>query len=303
MAVDRTTGKSTVLAGATTAGCIDAPVGADARFSSDADYPVLVAGSDGTYIYITDACGLRRVDPATGATSTITSDRYLSISIAGQKLYAWGHAGYRDMLYTWDLTTGTILHWASPPGGIWGAVAIAADNTSVWIVGGNGDSLYRLNPVTSETTRVGTPPLGWAPTRTLLSVGDYLYTTLGTQAFPDARTRLIRISKSDGSAELIAGQQTAGDADGLYADAQFSNITGIASDGTDIFVADSADASGSVRQLKKAKLPVDNGGPSLWRETAGGYNPSLSAPCVAACHADPVQTDTGALFEPATDAP
>src|SRR5207244_4002117 len=147
MRVDTTTGATSVLAG--TAGtnyCQDGPTGTAVTFAPDTTVnpEIHLAGTDGTYIYTNDNCGVRTTDPATGTDTTIT---------------------------------------ALPPG---------------------------------------------QPSDTMLSAGNYLYAALRASGI----SALVRIGKSDGSAQLIAGGAYTGHADGILTDAAFNTITGIASDGT-----------------------------------------------------------------------
>jgi hypothetical protein len=65
--VDKTTGVTSVLAGSVgERGCVDAAAGSQARFSDSAYVHPRIVGSDGTFVYASDSCGLRRVDAATG---------------------------------------------------------------------------------------------------------------------------------------------------------------------------------------------------------------------------------------------
>ncbi|MET8147895.1 RHS repeat-associated core domain-containing protein [Actinoplanes sp. NPDC049668] len=131
----------------------------------------------------------------------------------------------------------------------------------------------------------------------MVSVGDYLYAAQRDSTGSTALS-IVRINKLDGTKMLIAGF-SAGHADGAFYDAQFAGVTGIASDGKHLYAADSGAIGAWLRKIRKIKRPVDLGGPTLPWETAGGGNPA-ECNCNAS-YADPIQTDTGALFEPATD--
>jgi RHS repeat-associated protein len=299
MRVDRTSGAVSVLAGSSSgSSCTDAPDGAGAQFSGGNSYPLSplrVIGGDGTFAYVADGCGLRRVDPTSGATLTLNSMRNTWTSITGQ--YVYGRSN--NTIYRWDLTTGTskTISTSAPSG------QVVGDATNVWIIHAGTRAVHRMAVDTGTsvmlTNQLPLPATSDATPTAVLSVGDYLYLNVnnGTSYFPS----LARINKTSGFMEVIAGSGVAGYADGVYTDAQFGNITGIAAADGKFYIADTHYAFGArVRVVRAVKRPVAIGGPSLYRETVGGYNLAGYAPCNA-CHGDPVQTDTGALLEPVKD--
>ena len=295
--VDLATGAVSTLAGAAgDARCVDAAIGAESRFETYA--PVTVVGSDGTFVITRDQCGLRRVDPTTGATITMTGMRFGSGTLVGTTFY--GVDNGMGGLYRVDMTAGTRTRLSGIGG--YGA-PVAADTNAVWLL--YSGSLQRFDLATGNLTTVGALPVDvYAYATTMISVGNYIYTNGMFQSaqYPYPQyTGLVRISKADGSTQLIAGGLGAGHLDGVYTDARFDGITGFAATGGNLFVADSSSSGGgSLRALRGVKLPTADGGPSLWRETTGGRNPSEDALCFV-CEGDPVQTDTGALLEPASD--
>jgi hypothetical protein len=220
---------------------------------------------------------------------------YRSTAFAGHYLYA---ASYNSSaIIRIDLAAGTAPTYIGMiPDSNNTSSAIAADNTNVWAVSPYTNVLSRIDPTTGTATTITNLP--GSGTNVLLSVGGYLYASVaGGLGF----TTVYRIEKATGTWQLVAGSGTAGLGDGSYSDAMFAGITGIASDGTSLYVSDSAAGVGTfLRVLGSMKSTTADGGPSGWRETAGGQNPSENGHCFG-CAADPVQTDTGALLESAVD--
>ncbi|MEV4350300.1 DUF6531 domain-containing protein [Actinoplanes sp. NPDC049596] len=211
--------------------------------------------------------------------------------MSGRWLYIAGSSN----LWRYDLVSGNRFTSVPTNARLYGGARnIAADGSYVYQPDGLG-SLYRIDPATGATTQI-TATLPYTAVQALVSVGDFLYAAYASNTSPYTATTITRISKNYGTTALIAGSGLVGHVDGLYGDASFTAITGLASDGKYLFAADGS----SLRKILKAKIPVAPGGPSLPGETIGGSNPSEAAPCNA-CHGDPVQTDTGALVEPATD--
>ncbi|MBG0825834.1 RHS repeat-associated core domain-containing protein [Planomonospora sp. ID91781] len=287
--VNKSTGATSTLAGVTSSSsCSDASNGADARFafktfSNNNARPPRVVATDGRMIYVTDDCGLRSVNPATGATTTLTGTYYDDAAMVGSSLYVYD-SGW-SQITQYDLVTGTYrtLSGKFPGGGL------AGDDRYLWIV--ENGSLHRIDPVTgsSATSTTNLHRVSSA----LLSVGDYLYTSVEYSQNSVSHYRLYRINKVDGTGTLV------------NTDPMSSWVRSLASDGTRLYLTND---SKQLLAIRKAKLPIHEGGPSLPGETVGGYNPSIGgagapdeAACNNACHGDPVQTDTGALLEPVTD--
>ncbi|ROP28170.1 intein/intein [Couchioplanes caeruleus] len=198
--------------------CVDASSGAQARIWSST---ARVIGTDGSLIYVYDySCGLRAVNPATGATRTIKATVNTTTAIAGRYLYT--HDGSSSKIWRYDLQSGQstvvvgVFNMAS--GGV-----LAADNTHLWVFRNDDDRLYRLDlNNTSATAQTFALPSTEAFTAAR-SAGDYIYYT-------DSRNLLTRISKSDGSTQIVAG-------DGAHDDELLYNTTAIATDGTYLYTA------------------------------------------------------------------
>ncbi|WP_213014003.1 hypothetical protein, partial [Paractinoplanes toevensis] len=151
--------------------CTSYSSGDNAQFRTD--YARLrVVGADGRFIYATDTCGIRRIDPGSGAVTSLTSSGNFgspiaSVAIAGKYLY------FVDNVYGGltqiDLDSSrTILLNKSTTG------AVAADDTAVWIV--SGTYLLKIDPVSGNAVTISDHLAtgGHTPTA-ILSVGDYLY--------------------------------------------------------------------------------------------------------------------------------
>ncbi|WP_199517150.1 hypothetical protein, partial [Nucisporomicrobium flavum] len=180
MRVNRATGATSVIAGsADTTTCQDGSTGSQVRFVAMPGGVIRIVGSDGRFIYLIDNCGVRRVDPATGATTTPVAQRLAGASyplvygtIAGKWLYLHDTQTY---LWRYDLTSGgTATRFGVSntyrPGG-----AIAADNTYIYFPGYYG-TLNRADTTTGTATQIATG-LPSTSLTALLSVGDYLYAT------------------------------------------------------------------------------------------------------------------------------
>lgn len=131
--VDKTTGQITLVAGsASKGGCVDAPTGAEAGFAGAVNYTLdgeptsglHVVGYDGRLLYVTEyGCGVRSVDPVTGATRTLTgvggTEEYHGVpkttSVAGHTLYSSGARDGHNDIYQRDLTTGVTSVLVSVP--------------------------------------------------------------------------------------------------------------------------------------------------------------------------------------------
>ncbi|MFI7603491.1 alpha/beta hydrolase, partial [Actinoplanes sp. NPDC049681] len=204
------TGTSTVLAGTTTStSCTDADTGAAAQFSSPK-----VIGADGSAIYVYSCGYVRAVNPANGATTTLTGPPNANVyAISGHQLYA-ANGSY---LYQYDLQTGvnTLLTTNLPYGS---NQALAADDSYVWVA--TDKTLLKVTPSPFAGTPV-TGPAGQVTTVStqfplaldgiMTSIGNYLYIKAprpnltdplpnGTPQLPD----LSAISKTDGSRTSVA---------------------------------------------------------------------------------------------------
>jgi RHS repeat-associated protein len=289
--INKSTGAAVVLAGSTTAGCVDANTGADSRFranSGEGDTPTVI-GHDGHQVYVHDECGFRSINPSTGATYTLgtAGEESEGAVIVGHTLFnLQPEGGGLRRVYRHDLTTGTI----TALGAASEYESLTADNNHVWAIAGR--TLYRIDPATGTRTTV-TTTLSTQIRAGIASVGDYLYVSallVPVDEFLPPYVSLMWIRKSDGA--------------NAYLDlpVPFQKITAIAANGSGLAVLETDDAGteAAIYLIKRAKSATWSGGPTLWRETAGGSNPSEGDPCNS-CQGDPVQTDTGALLEPVTD--
>ncbi len=235
--VDMATGEATVVAGdATATGCVNATTGAAARFGTLGDMT-----TDGYYLYVLDtSCPfyvtVRRVSIATGATSTLYAD-YDLVNVAfgpGRWLYVLKTAPgggccstASTSLVKVDPVTGaatTVVSTAM----YMRSYGLASDGQWLWTARGYPDyDLVRIDPASGALTTVATG----ATTGGLASAGDYLYGSFGTG--------IRRYTKATGAYVDVAGTSGAGLADGMGASASFSNLTGVASDGQWLWVADS----------------------------------------------------------------
>ncbi|GAA2657483.1 hypothetical protein GCM10010436_88760 [Paractinoplanes durhamensis] len=226
--VDNTTGEVSVVAGKPATSVSACQSGTNVIFNTSSGTRLRVVGSDGRFVYITDLCGVRRIDPGTNAVTSFFSNgnysfRTASVAIAGQTMYVvdnwWG---YLDKI---DLNSGVNTRvGADRDQRYFGAVA--ADDKYIWMV--NSNTLFQINPengafVNSWPVNVN----GNAPSA-LLSVGDYLYASQYTSG--DTYPTIIRITKASGASTLVTG-------------GSLTDITGIASDGEALYVADNAGGS------------------------------------------------------------
>ncbi|GAB7045662.1 GDSL-type esterase/lipase family protein [Catenuloplanes indicus] len=269
MRMDPKTGATTPIAGAAgQSGCADATNGAGARFGLydnvytwNGSFPTPI-GFDGRLLYVRDdLCGIRSVDPVTGATTTLTglpikehSTTPWRATVAGGTMYILDNpedAPYK--LYQRDLATGvtTVLTDKIPTLPAPGPTepyysdefigTIVADEEAVWLW---GVRLYRVDRKTGEITSRQFPfnarPLatyrGNAPQHDghITVVGDWFYFAVqDNQDFPS----LARLNKNTGEEQWLVGR----DAEplGLHDDAGgwLSEITGVTSDGTRVYVA------------------------------------------------------------------
>lgn len=233
--VNLATGEVSTLAGhATAAGCSTSSDPTAVRFGA-----IRALTTDGYYLYSVsddDGCyNVRKTSIATGATSSIYLNNY------GRGI-TYGPDGYLYVTVNsevWKVhpTDGTVSTFAYI--GTWtGARAITSDATDLWVAFENcygpcsPGGIHRIpiaNPAGAsrftDDSKVGM--------RGIVSAGDHFYVS----AHGGAAIR--RYSKANGSWSQIAGNDTGGYANGTGSDAWFSEVRGIASDGTNLWAADS----------------------------------------------------------------
>lgn len=176
-----------ILAGSTM-GCTDAASGADARFSA-----ARVVGSDGSYAYVRDGCGLRRVDPDTGATVTLGAAPD-QVSVNGQDMYELTGSTLKRR----NLARGTVqtLTNNAPYG------AVVGDSVYAYII--THDSVYRIN-VDTRLTRT-TPlqrPFTLRPTTAVL-VDDSIFVAVAPGPY-QTTSKLAVINTPTGTTTSLPG--------------------------------------------------------------------------------------------------
>ncbi|UQU62305.1 hypothetical protein COUCH_25115 [Couchioplanes caeruleus] len=259
--VNKRGGAVTWIAGSTEKGCADADTGAAARFNGETGLwsgrPVsvpVVIGTDGRLLYVRDdRCGLRTVDPTTGATRTIrdlpgsgeSGGLPRSISVAGQTLYtAQSNSPTDSTVYERDLATGSDKVLASVPEFL---DVILADGKYVWAwamqhmyrIDRNTRELvempYAFNWSAQDITDRGNGPY-WDGQ--VVSVGDYFYFV--APGFYDWN-KIGRIHKFTGErSEFVSGIGIPeGDTDFWnYPDGTFKYLTGLGFDGHDLYITE-----------------------------------------------------------------
>jgi streptogramin lyase len=153
--VDNVTRAVSVLAGSTTTSstCLSAASGAEAQFNLSA--PLRVVGADGRFVYTTDGCGIRRIDPTTGAVSSLTTtgsftSNRQNTAIAGQHMYVINNStgGIKKI----DLASGASTTFPVTVGtaNVGLAGSIAADAEHIWVI--NGPTLYKIKATDGTAT-------------------------------------------------------------------------------------------------------------------------------------------------------
>ncbi|MDQ1292543.1 MAG: hypothetical protein QG608_423 [Actinomycetota bacterium] len=271
-------GVVTTVAGSGWTGCYDNVDASRAGLGSTAQGMV----NDGSYLYWLDSCSgagpVRRMSLATGAVSTLWTptgpDSPLGLTIGPDGgLYT----GVGAAIVRLDPGTGatTTLRTSLPTtyagqGPV--PVALAADADFLWVVagtncvggdtGGNCSVIVKVDPSTGAATTVLTASAGVMvaprpaqPRSPLVSAGDYLYA--GAQP-------MMRIRKSDGSWDLVAGTNGGGNLDGTGSQAWFAGATGMDTDGTDLYVV--AQYNYRIRKLA-AGTPLPKAQNAAWSQT------------------------------------
>jgi RHS repeat-associated protein len=256
--VDLTTASVTTLAGSDTqTDCINGAATV-ARFGTLGDMT-----SDGTYLYVSDpGCGIRKVSLGTGDTSTLATLIIGSVSIGTAGfLYVAGN-GFVYKVNTSDGTYTNFYQFDAYHHGI----SIASDSTYLWVstsyIPAQTCGTHLLRILISDPTMVtqyALPGLCTLITGTgqLLLTGNYLYVSNATD------TGVERITTADpvNTVVQVSGTSSAGYADGTGTDAWFSKVTGLAADGTNLWVDDSTNH-------RFRKVVADNALPKAQSSTA-----------------------------------
>ena len=234
--VDVSSGATTTLAGdASATGCVDSATPSAVRFKQ-----IIDVATDGTYLYATQVdCGagatdlIRKVTISTGATTTLTTAPSAA-TFSGHVTYSGGY------LFFVGGTTVTKIDVSTVPDTSSTFATLA--NTGRGVVG-DGTNLWVSDGSTSASS-IQSVTLSSASVSTLVSVSDGSVWTdsieaAGSSLYLASGTALRRYSESDGSWSNIAGASD-GYADGTATDAWFSSqIRGIGTDGSGLYVADS----------------------------------------------------------------
>jgi RHS repeat-associated protein len=224
--------------------------------------------SDGTNLYWSDlSCDsgdLRKMSLSTGAVDRLPGPLHASAVTIGPSgtLYAASGA----VIFSADPTTGATSTLATLPNISIGAGSytpqvqgMAADGSYLWISstvydGTNHHPYLQSIDLTSST--VVSYPVAFSGQ--IVSAGSYLYLT--------ANLRLVRITKADQTFADVAGASstTGGYLDGIGPLAWFRGITGLDTDGTNLWVSDPANHR--IRQIAAGSALTD-AQPSSWTST------------------------------------
>lgn len=290
--VTLSTGAVTTVAGDGSTGCSDNSTPSLAKLGPPRNESLV---NDGNYLYWADqSCGsganhpLREMSLSTGAVSTVSSTVYADAVTVGPS--GTVYIGKGSDVYSVDTSSGAEELLATLPtvGGHTSAIiGLAADSTALWTTSAYNDGINQLNPVNKILVSTGTvstviSTVGTASTSLpLVSAGTYLYLVIDYRA--------IRITKSDGTIAGVAGAGTSGGGylDGIGAQAWFGELSGIDTNGSDVWVAD----GGTFRVRKLAPgSPLSVRQPPAWSTTI-----SMSAASVT--------TTSGSGIQAVTDGP
>jgi RHS repeat-associated protein len=233
--VDLTTADVITLAGSPTAtGCVASDDPTAVRFSATPGG----IDSDGTYLYMGDkGCGYKiwKTTIATGATSALATVTGISVPSVVYASDGYLYTSGTSWIVRVDPSTGATTNWVQVS-----AYGLAADPTYLWAADTYSchlpcyTQLARIEFATMQVTILPAPNGGsMTSDGQLVSAGDYLY------AENYDGTIVERIAKADGSIVNVAGTSAAGYANGTGTDAWFQKLTGLASDGTNLWGTDS----------------------------------------------------------------
>ena len=192
--------------------------------------------SDGAYLYYVTCGAIWRTSIATGATSvvvTLSTATAVTVGPTGTLYVTNGSS----TVYQLNPASGTLVTFATL--GSVAGYSIAADATALWVVVGpagtgvaSGIDRVTLSGGTVTSPISDTQVHEYTP---LLSAGNYLYMNA---AVTSLTSNLRRYDKTTDAAVDVAGSNQPGYADGTGTDAWFYLISGIASDGTNLWVVD-----------------------------------------------------------------
>lgn len=306
-------GTATILAGAPgQRSIVNADTGAASRIGSVSD---LV--NDGRYLYFLDGGMIRRTSLQTGATSLVGALN------ASYSLFSGLAIGPDGTLYAINRSLGVsainpisgavtgFTTFTEPYGCAGYTDDITADATFLYVTevyegclsGPKNLRIFKVSLADKTTTSLPVDPSGYKMGAALTAAGDSLYVgyqPVNTSGATDVTLpwRLVRVPKAGGTASLVAGSALSGNQDGVGSAAGFADISGLASDGIRLLVADAA--GNTLRTVQAAPNPPrPQGGPVNVNELVGGSNPA--EPQTTCNCADPINTATGAFFETNSD--
>ncbi len=203
--------------------------------------------SDGTNLFVTDP-GCRtvwKIVISTGVTTALTTFTGGEIpprrSLVFQADSSVPGGGYLYLGGSYQILRVNSVTGATTTFANYSSYAIAADASYLWVA----ETATCLNPCTTDIKQLdrstgalvntfqATDRSSMTGDQQIVSAGSYLY----AETYGD--TALERITKSDGTVVNIAGTGESGSSDGTGTDAWFSSVSGLASDGTNLWAADS----------------------------------------------------------------
>lgn len=244
--------------------CVDSASYADVQFRQLSD-----VASDGHYIYGISDCQFQyprisRTNIVSGATSTVANIAGADHLTFGPDGFLYVSTGPSHTILKLDPTTGVTSTFATITGS---AHAVAADTDAIFAIINTG--------TTKQIQRF--PLTGGAPT--VLATAADLSLGVLTSAGEDlwaagfGGTMLRRIVKSSGAMTDVAGTGQQGYADGVGNAAVFSNITGIATDGNQLWVTD----AGRIRVVADLSFFTAGAAQFGW-DGYGGFFDDVNAP-------------------------
>jgi RHS repeat-associated protein len=235
--VNTSTGAVSYLAGTPgVSGCVDSTSPGAVELTSNTDL-----ATDGTYIYsLGDQCNtlngyssdtIRATSFITGATTTVgvtsCAPKSLTVGADGRIYYVCS-----NVLYSMSALSGAVTNTALTSQVQW----IAADSSGLWMLAddydGNNDSELQEWSTGSSPTELTSYNYHVAElgNSAFVSAGEYLYAA--------DYGRIFQLNKSTGQDTVIGGNLDSGFSNGTGADAWFTYISGLSSDGSSLYVSD-----------------------------------------------------------------
>lgn len=294
--VDIATGAVTTLAGQPGVQDRADGAGSAARFN----YPAGIT-TDGSNLYVADSynAAVRKIVIATGVVSTLASSALAygsplnnpqGITTDGTHLYVADTGS--DTILAVSIATGQVTTLAGQAGvagstdGTGTAASfnrpktISSDGTNLYVVDSGDNAIRKIviasGVVTTLSTTLGTV-YGGVYGITVDAGGSYLYVS--------EQNSIHRITLADGTSTVVAGGASIGFADGTGTAAGFDNPYGLATDGTNLYVADTG--NNTIRQVVLGTAVV-----TTLAGQAGGASGSADGVATAATFDQPVGVTT-----------